>query len=583
VLERQRVGDGGHHVRVPAQRALACHPARSASLGRIFTHTARPALMTRRWRWGGLRGHSPPPAPPSGDTGIGSAMGWMNLNYASPPAFTSRLVCYPSTFGDPKGNILRMSSAIDFNPVGREKAADAIAPIPGLMEAPAAPREGPSPIGRCCSPKRLPLPSVAGIVTLSAMTIRADDWAVATRLASAAPKERVRSTTAETTWAVYLDYNASAPLDPRAAEAMVSVLTNVGNATSAHGFGRRQAALVDRSREQVAALVGSRPSNVVFTASATEANNLAICGAVQAAGQDQFRILVSAVEHPSVFRTADWLRARGAVRVDVIPVTRGGVVDLGAVERLLGPDVLLVSVMAANGETGVVNPIAEVAELAHDAGSLFHCDATQFAGRMPLSMDDVGVDLVSVSAHKLGGPMGVGALIGTRRSLARLAPVIHGGGHERGLRSGSLNVPGIVGFGEAAALAVEVRAEESIRLARLRDFLTARLIAAVPGVVQIGDVERRLPNTACLRFRNADAEAVIVNLEPVAASTGSACSAGSIEPSHVLLAMGLSRSAAFECVRFSLGRSTVDTDIDFSVSRAVQAVRYVRQMTAEAV
>ena len=431
--------------------------------------------------------------------------------------------------------------------------------------------------------ERLPLPSVEGMVILSAMTIRANDWGVATRLASAAQKERVHSTTAETTQAVYLDYNASAPLDPRVAEVMVSALTNVGNATSAHGFGRRQAALVDCSREQVAALVGSRPSNVVFTASATEANNLAICGAVQAAGQDRFRILASAVEHASVFRTADWLRARGAVGVDVIPVTGGGVVDLRAVERLLGPDVLLVSVMAANGETGVVNPIAEVAELAHRAGSLFHCDAAQFAGRMPLSMDDVGVDLVSVSGHKLGGPMGVGALIGTRRSLARLSPVIHGGGHERGLRSGSLNVPGIVGFGEAAALAVEARAEESIRLAKLRDCLTARLIAAVPGVVQIGDVERRLPNTACLRFRNADAEAVTVNLEPVAASTGSACSAGSIEPSHVLLAMGLSRSAAFECVRFSLGRSTVDTDIDFAVSRAVQAVRYVRQMTAEAV
>jgi len=431
--------------------------------------------------------------------------------------------------------------------------------------------------------ERLPLPSVEGMVILSAMTIRADDWGVATRLASAAQKERVHSTTAETTQAVYLDCNASAPLDPRVAEVMVSALTNVGNATSAHGFGRRQAALVDCSREQVAALVGSRPSSVVFTASATEANNLAICGAVQAAGQDQFRILVSAVEHTSVFQTADWLRARGAVRVDVIPVTGGGVVDLGAVERLLGPDVLLVSVMAANGETGVVNPIAEVADLAHGVGSLFHCDATQFVGRMPLSMDDVGVDLVSVSGHKLGGPMGVGALIGTRRSLARLAPVIHGGGHERGLRSGSLNVPGIVGFGEAAALAVEVRAEESIRLARLRDSLTARLIAAVPGVVQIGDVERRLPNTACLRFRNADAEAVSVNMEPVAVSTGSACSAGSIEPSHVLLAMGLSRSAAFECVRFSLGRSTVETDIEFAVSRAVQAVSYVRRMTAEAV
>ncbi|MDE2982711.1 MAG: cysteine desulfurase family protein [Gemmatimonadota bacterium] len=431
--------------------------------------------------------------------------------------------------------------------------------------------------------ERLPLPSVEGMVILSAMTIRANDWGVATCLASGAQKERVHSTTAATTQAAYLDYNASTPLDPRVAEVMVSALMNVGNATSAHGFGRQQAALVDCSREQVAALVGSRPSNVVFTASATEANNLAICGAVQAASQDQFRILVSAVEHASVFRTADWLRARGAVRVDVIPVTSGGFVDLGAVERLLGPDVLLVSVMAANGETGVVNPIMEVAELAHASGSLFHCDATQFVGRIPLSMDDVGIDLVSVSGHKLGGPMGVGALIGTRQALGQLTPVIHGGGHERGLRSGSLNVPGIIGFGEAATLAVEARAEESIRLAKLRDLLTARLIAAVPGVVQIGDVERRLPNTACLRFRGADAEAVTVNLEPVAVSAGSACSVGSIEPSHVLLAMGLSRSAAFECVRFSLGRSNVDTDIEFAVSRAVQAVGYVRTMTAEAV
>ena len=387
-----------------------------------------------------------------------------------------------------------------------------------------------------------------------------------------------------TTRGVYLDWNASAPLHPRVAEVMVSALTQgVGNASSTHAFGRRQAALVDDAREQVAALVGGCRFSVVFTASATEANNLALCGAAQDASGDRPRILVSAVEHASVLQTAAWLNARGVAQVDVIPVTGGGFVDLHALQRLLGPDVLLVSVMAANGETGVLNPIAGVAELAHSNGSLFHCDATQFVGRMPFNAEDVGTDLVSVSAHKMGGPMGVGALIGSRKALARLQPVIHGGGHERGLRSGSLNVPGIVGLGEAAAIAVGERAGESIRLAGLRDRLTTSLIAALPGVVQIGDVERRLPNTACLRFKDADAEAVTVNLEPVAVSTGSACSAGSIEPSRVLLAMGLPRSAAFECLRFSLGRLTADTDIEFAVSRTVDAVAYVREMTAKAI
>ena len=419
--------------------------------------------------------------------------------------------------------------------------------------------------------------------TLDAMTMRGDATGVAAGMGEATPTNWAAPAAAATR-GVYLDWNASAPLDPRVAEVMVSALTQgVGNASSLHDRGRRQAALVDDAREQVAALVGGRPHNVVFTASATEANNLALCGAAQEASGGRPRILVSAVEHASVLQTADWLHARGVVRVDVIPVTGGGVVDLHALQRLLGPDVLLVSVMAANGETGVLNPIAEVAELAHRSGSLFHCDGTQFVGRMPLNGEAVGTDLVAVSAHKLGGPMGVGALIGTRQALARLQPVIHGGGHERGLRSGSLNVPGIVGFGEAAALAVKERAQESTRLASLRDRLTAGLIAVLPGVVQIGDVERRLPNTACLRFKDADAEAVTVNLEPVAVSTGSACSAGSIEPSRVLLAMGLSRSAAFECVRFSLGRLTAATDIEFAVSRTVEAVAYVREMTARAI
>lgn len=381
---------------------------------------------------------------------------------------------------------------------------------------------------------------------------------------------------------IYLDCNASVPLAPRVAEVVVSALRRVGNASSTHAFGRRQAALVDHAREQVAALVGARASNVVFTASATEANNLALSGVAQSGSWTRHRMLVSAVEHASVLRTAEWLSAHRILRFDIIPVTSGGFVDLPALERLLGPDVLVVSVMAANGETGVLNPITEVAGLAHANGSLFHCDATQFVGRMPLSAEEVGADLISVSAHKLGGPMGVGALIGTREALARLQPAIHGGGHERGLRSGSLNVPGIVGFGEAAAIAADERAEEAVRLAKLRNELTANLNAALPGVIQIGDVRRRLPNTACLRFRDADAEAVMVNLEPVAVSTGSACSAGSIEPSRVLLAMGMSRSAAFECVRFSLGRSTMDSDIEFAVAHATEAVQYVRVMTTKA-
>ncbi len=383
--------------------------------------------------------------------------------------------------------------------------------------------------------------------------------------------------------AVYLDWNASAPLDPRVAEVMISALSKVGNPASAHGYGSHQAALVDQARAQVAAMVGGRPSGVVFTASATEANNLAVCGAAHRADPERRRILVSAVEHASVLKAAEWLHDRGTVRVDVIPVTKGGFVTPGAVARLLGPDVLLVSVMAANGETGVLNPIADIAELARANGSLYHCDATQFAGRLPLVMEDVGIDLVSLSAHKLGGPMGVGALIGNRQALAGLDPVIHGGGHERGLRSGSLNVPGIVGFGEAASLAARERATEAGRVTRLRDDLTGRLSAALSGVEQIGDVARRLPNSACIRFRGADAEAVAANLEPVAASTGSACTSGSVEPSRTLMAMGLSRTAAFECLRFSLGRSTTDDDIAFAAHRAVEAVRYVRGMAGEAV
>ncbi len=379
--------------------------------------------------------------------------------------------------------------------------------------------------------------------------------------------------------AIYLDYNGSAPLDPRVAEVMASALTEgLGNASAIHRFGRRQAAVADEAREQVAAMVGGRASGVIFTSGATEANNLVLRGAVEARPPDRRRILVSAVEHASVARTAEWLRESGQAEVDVIPVTPGGFVDPDAVRGLIDSDVLLVSVMAANSETGVLNQVGEIAERAHAAGALFHCDATQFAGRLPFNLEELGVDFVSVSSHKICGPTGAGALIGTRSGLKRLRPILHGGGHERGLRSGSLNVAGILGFGAAARIAVEERAAERAPAARLRDQLVGRLHERLPDVHELGDTGRRLPNTACLRFAGADGQAVATQMDPVAVSLGSACHSGSIEPSATLVAMGIPRDAAFEAVRFSVGRFTTSREIELAVQRTVTAVEFVREM-----
>ena len=378
---------------------------------------------------------------------------------------------------------------------------------------------------------------------------------------------------------VYLDYNGSGPLDPRVAEIMVPILMEgIGNASSIHRFGRQQSVAIDEAREHVGAMVGSRASNVVFTAGATESNNLALRGAVEGAPAGRPRILISAVEHASVRQTARWLDEHGLTELGVIPVTKGGFVNLDALESMIDTDVLLVSVMAANSETGIQNPVEMIAERAHGVGALFHCDATQSAGRLPFELERIGADLVSLSSHKICGPTGVGALVGTRRGLRRLRPIIHGGGHELGLRSGSLNVAGIAGFGAAARIATEVRTSESARVAEARDRLTSALKSRLSGVHEVGDVERRLPNTANVRFEGADAEAVVTNMDPVAVSTGSACSSGSIEPSEVLLAMGISRESAFESVRFSLGRFTTTEDIDLAVESAIGAVEHVRSM-----
>ena len=383
---------------------------------------------------------------------------------------------------------------------------------------------------------------------------------------------------------VYLDYNGSTPLDPRVAEMMVPILVNgVGNASSVHRMGQRQAAAIDESREHVAALVGGRPSNVVFTAGATEANNLALIGVLNNVPNSGSRILVSAVEHASVFETARWISARKLANVEFIPVTQGGYIDLDSLASLVNNDTLLVSVMAANSETGVLNPLQEIAEIVKFSNTLFHCDATQLVGRFAFDLEQLGADLVSISGHKIYGPNGVGALVGTRNSLRSLCPIIHGGGQEKGLRSGSLNTAGIVGLGAAARIASEVRISESAKVTELRDYLVSEIKSRIPSVYENGDITRRLPNTASIRFENADGEAILTNIDPIAVSIGSACSSGSIEPSRVLLAMGLTREAAFESVRFSIGRFTTREEIDFAVQRTVSAVEYVRSMTKEAV
>lgn len=378
---------------------------------------------------------------------------------------------------------------------------------------------------------------------------------------------------------VYLDYNASSPLDPRVAESMMPVQTEMfGNASSAHRFGRRQNLMVEEAREQVAELVGCQAGRVVFTGGATEANNLALKGITFGASQSLPRILVSAAEHSSVLGPALWLKERGLASLDLIPVEAGGGVDVQALEGLLGPDVLLVSVMSANGETGVLNPVEQVAEMTNEVDVLFHCDVTQSIGRLPFDFDETGIDLVTLSGHKICGPTGIGAMVASNRVMKQMQPLIHGGGHEKGLRSGSLNVAGIVGFGVAAQIASKEKIYESERVGTLRDALVAGLKSSLTGVSEIGDVTRRLPNTACIRFHNVDAEAIVSGIDPVAISAGSACNSGSIKPSEVLVAMGVPHEQIFEAVRFSLGRFNSSDEIDFAINKVISAVEFVRSM-----
>lgn len=376
---------------------------------------------------------------------------------------------------------------------------------------------------------------------------------------------------------VYLDYNATTPVAPEVLEAMLPWFSErFWNAASSHGPGMTAAEGVDRARQQVAASVGAAPSEVVFTSGASEANNLALKGVMRMAPSSRTRVLVGATEHKAVLDAADWLGTQG-LDVETIPVGESGAVDLGTLLPLLDDSVAIVSVMLANNETGVISPIADLAAAAHDVGAVFHTDATQALGRIPVDVRGLGVDLASFSAHKLYGPKGVGALVVGRRTPVEAQ--VHGGGHERGLRSGTLNVPGIVGFGAAAELAVGDVSAEASRQRDLVERLRSGLGARLDGVELIAAGAARLPNTVNLRFGGADAEAVMANAPGIAVSSGSACTSSIPTPSHVLRAMGMSDDAAYECIRFSAGRPTSLADIDHAVSSVAAAVERVRSLT----
>ena len=364
---------------------------------------------------------------------------------------------------------------------------------------------------------------------------------------------------------IYFDNSATTPPDPRVLAAMAPFQHAVfGNPSSLHQAGRQARASVEAARSQVAALLGARPQEIVFTASGTEADNLALIGAMESAPPAANHLITSAFEHPAILETCHWLERRG-VAVTRLPVDADGLVDPDDLRRSLRPNTRLVSVMAANNVVGTLQPVAELAAIAREAGALFHTDAVQAVGKIGIDLARLPVDLLSLSAHKLHGPKGIGALY--VRTGVELAPLVHGGGQERGLRSATENVAGIVGLGAAAALAAAEMADEAVRLVGLRDTLFEGILAALPQAYVLGHRYRRLPGHLSLGFAGQEGEAIKLLLEldeaDIAVSTGSACSAGhAAEPSYVLQAMGFDPFRARGALRITLGRFSTAEETD---------------------
>jgi cysteine desulfurase len=375
---------------------------------------------------------------------------------------------------------------------------------------------------------------------------------------------------------VYLDHHATTPVDPRVLEAMLPFFsTKFGNAASrSHSFGWEAGKSVERARQRIAGLAGASPREIVFTSGATESNNLALKGAVEANG-GRGHIVTMATEHRAVLDPTRHLERLGC-RLTVLPPLSSGRIDLDQLRAALADDTILVSVMGANNEIGVIQPVREIGGICREAGVLFHCDAVQAFGKIPVDVEADHIDLMSASAHKMYGPKGVGVLYVRRNHpRVRVAAQIEGGGHESGMRSGTLNVPAIVGFGEACAICAEEMETESLRSRGLRDRLKARIEAGLDDVRVNGSMEHRLPGNLNMSFGGVDSEALLLSLPGLALSTGSACSSASVAPSHVLKALGVNAHSA---LRFGIGRFNTEEEMDYAAAKIVEAAGKLRTL-----
>jgi len=380
---------------------------------------------------------------------------------------------------------------------------------------------------------------------------------------------------------IYFDNHATTQLDPRVLQAMLPYFTeHFGNAASRnHAYGWEAEEAVEKSRRQIASLIGANAKEIVFTSGATESNNLAIKGVAEMYAEKGNHIITAATEHKAVLDTCKHLEKKGC-RVTYLPVMGDGRIDLDMLRGAITDQTILISIMYANNEIGVVQPVAEIGKMAKERGVLFHTDAVQAVGKIPVNVIADQVDLLSVTAHKMYGPKGVGALYVRRKApRVQLTAQMDGGGHERGMRSGTLNVPGIVGLGEACAIAQAEMPEESQRLRGMRDRLRARLEAALDEVFINGSMEHRLPHNLNMSFAYVEGESLLMGIDDIAVSSGSACTSATLEPSYVLKALGLGDDMAHTSIRFGLGRFNTEAEIDYVADKMIAVVTKLRELS----
>jgi cysteine desulfurase len=381
---------------------------------------------------------------------------------------------------------------------------------------------------------------------------------------------------------IYLDNHSTTPMDPRVLDTMLPYFTEkFGNSASRnHAFGWEAEEGVENARKQIARLIHADPKEIIFTSGATESDNLALKGVAEMYHEKGDHIITSSTEHRAVLDTAKTLEAKRGVKVTYLPVDKYGMVDPEDVRKAITDKTVLISIMFANNEIGTLNPVKEIGKVAKEKGILFHCDATQGVGKVPVNVQEMGIDLMSFTAHKIYGPKGVGALyVRKKNPRVRIAAQMDGGGHERGMRSGTLPVPLIVGFGRACELCEQEMTAEGVRLAAMRDHLHANITKALEDVYLNGHPTERLPNNLNVSFAYVEGESLLMGVKEIALSSGSACTSATLEPSYVLRALGVGAELAHSSIRFGLGRFTVVEEVDYAAKRIIETVNKLREMS----